>query len=325
MSAVSRTAAYVAAGRAIGAREPDPDVNNPDYLAERLIGDPGNFDLDLPVMHALALSYDEAMQDIEIAGTVRAMIVRTRFIDEALERAVTAGAGQILILGAGFDSHAYRCQPLLRNLRVFEVDRPETQAYKKERVKAVVGAPPDNLSYVAIDFEHQSLREVLVANGYDFSRRSLVVMEGVTMYLDEPALREILQQIASHPAGSSVVFDFVSSVLIASMQGIDVAKLPPAARKFVERFLHLIRDEPWRFGFPYRGERDYLEAFGFDVPEILVIGGEDSARRYLTRADGSQVGGETMKRVPVPQTEAVREQAAMHAYRITEAFVASRH
>jgi methyltransferase (TIGR00027 family) len=134
MSVISRTAAFVAAGRAVGAREPDPDVSNPDYMAERLLGDTGKFDLDLPVIHALQESYDEAMQDIEVASAVRSMIVRTRFIDEALERAVAGGATQILILGAGFDSHAYRFEPMLRQCRVFEVDRPGTQAYKKKRV-----------------------------------------------------------------------------------------------------------------------------------------------------------------------------------------------
>lgn len=322
---ISRTAAYVAAGRAVGAREPDPDVCNPDYLAEKLLGDPARFDLDLPIIRALAQPYDEVMQDIEVASTVRAMIVRTRFIEAALERAVAAGASQLLILGAGLDSHAYRCRPLLQKLRVFEVDKAETQEFKKARVKAAVGSPPPNLSYVAVDFENEKLRDVLVANGYDFSQRSFVIMEGVTMYLEEASLRDTLTIAASHKPGSSVCFDFVSSVLIDSICNIDVEKAPPAGRAFVQRFLHLTRDEPWRFGFPFKQEREYIEAFGFEVPEILTVGGQESVKRHLTRADGSQVGGEAMKRVPQPPTEAARRQAEHVAYRITEALVAVRH
>lgn len=323
MYPVSRTAAYVAAARAIGAREPDAEVRNPDYLAAPLLGDPAQFDLDLPVMQALAESYEDAMQDLEVAGTVRAMIVRSRFIADALERSVDAGATQVLILGAGLDSHAYRFEPMLRKLRVFEVDRPATQEFKRRRVANVIGAPPSNLRYVATDFEQEDLRGVLATNGYDFAQRSFVIMEGVTMYLDEVAVGETLRLIAAQAPGTSVVFDFVSSALIAMTRKLDLDRLPPAARAFAERFLHLVRDEPWLFGFPLGEERDYIESFGLSAPEILVIGGAASARRYLTRADGSQVGGEALARQL--QGGEAQAQAEALAYRITEAVVPSRH
>jgi methyltransferase (TIGR00027 family) len=106
---ISRTCIYTAAGRAIGAREPDPSVRNPDYLAEKLLGDPSAFNIDQAAVKALGRSYDEAIKDLEVISTVRMMLVRTRFIDEALERAVAGGATHVVILGAGFDSHAYRC------------------------------------------------------------------------------------------------------------------------------------------------------------------------------------------------------------------------
>jgi len=325
MKAISRTAAYVAAARAIGAREPDPDVRNPDYLAERLLGDTSDIDLDLPIMHALHQDYDQAMQDIEIAGTVRAMIVRTRFIDDALEHALEAGAKQLLILGAGYDSHAYRYRELLEGIRVFEVDRHATQARKQQRVREVIGEPPPNLAWVGIDFRNEELGEVLHRSGYDFATRSFVIMEGLTMYLTEAALRDTLRLMASHPPGSSVTFDFVSNVMIAMIKGIKLDALPPPARAFAERFLHLTRDEPWEFGFPLHGEREYLESFGFEIPEILNIGGADAARRYLTRLDGSEVADETMARVPRPQDAATAAQAEAMAYRIVEAIVAQKH
>src|SRR4051812_37471797 len=96
---ISRTSIYVAAARAIGAREPDPAARNPDDLAEKLLGDPSSFDIDHPAVRALGLGYDEAMKDVEVVNIVRAMTVRTRFIDEALERAIAAGATQVVILG----------------------------------------------------------------------------------------------------------------------------------------------------------------------------------------------------------------------------------
>src|SRR5678816_4861019 len=164
---ISKTSIYVAAGRAVGAREPDPSARNPDYLAEKLLGDPAALNVDHPAVRALSLPYDEAMKDGEVIGIVRAMMVRTRFIDESLERAIAGGATQVAILGAGFDSHAYRFRELLAGVRAFEVDRPVTQTLKRQRVNEVLGGPPDNLTYVPIDFQHEDLREVLARHGYD--------------------------------------------------------------------------------------------------------------------------------------------------------------
>jgi len=158
---ISRTSIYVAAGRAVGAREPDPAARNPDYLAEKLLGDPATLELDHPAVRALSRSYDDAMRDVEVVFNVRMMIIRTRFIDEALARAIANGATQVVILGAGFDSHAYRCQDLLANVKVFEVDRPVTQELKKQRVKEVLGTPPSNLTYVPVDFQQDNLLDVL--------------------------------------------------------------------------------------------------------------------------------------------------------------------
>jgi methyltransferase (TIGR00027 family) len=145
----------------VGAREPDSSARNPDYLAEKLLGDPSKLDVDHPAVRALTLRYDDAMTDVEVISIVRMMIVRTRFIDEALARAITGGTTQVVILGAGFDSHAYRCQELLAHVRVFEVDRPATQALKKQRVNEALGGAPVNLTYVAIDFQHEVLLNIL--------------------------------------------------------------------------------------------------------------------------------------------------------------------
>lgn len=293
---VSRTAAYVAAGRALGAREPDAAARNPDYLAEKLLGDTARLDLDHPAVRALSLTYDEAMRDLEVVGLVRLMTVRTRFIDEAFERAIAEGASQAVILGAGFDSHAYRYAELLqaRRVRVFEVDRPATQAFKRARVDEVLGGPPANLTYVPIDFRQEDLREAMVRRGYDPSQRTFFILEGVTMYLPEADVLRTLRFIAAHPPGSGVVFDFVARALVDMLARLDIATVPPIAKPFVERFLNLVRDEPWLFGFPSGGEREYLADLGLELREALTIGGEESVKRYLTRADGTQVGADAL-------------------------------
>lgn len=339
---ISRTSIYVAAGRAVGAREPDPSVRNPDYLAEKLLGDPSTLDLDHPAVRALSLPYDDAMKDIEVISIVRVMTVRTRFIDEALERAIAGGATQVVILGAGFDSHAYRCQELLAPVRVFEVDRPATQAVKKQRVNDVLGGPPANLTYVAIDFQHEDLSQVLTRHGYDPAQRTFFLLEGVTMYLPEEAVRGTLRFVGTHSPGSGIVFDFVYRAMIDMIAAIDMATVPEAAKPFLERFLNLTRDEPWVFGLPVGGEREFLRELGLELREAFTVGGEESLKRYVTKADGTQVGAQAMaeamarmreragaagQSAPGGQQmspERTREQQRLMAYQLAEAVVAPR-
>lgn len=337
---ISRTSIYVAAGRAVGAREPDPAARNPDYLAEMLLGDPSKLDVDHPAVRALTLAYDQAMKDIEVVNAVRMMTIRTRFIDDALERAVRDGATQVVILGAGFDSHAYRCQQLLTHVGVFEIDRPVTQGLKRQRVNEVLGGPPANLRYVPIDFEHEDLPDVLARHGYDLAQRTFFILEGVTMYLPEDAVRGVLRFVAAHPPGSGIVFDFVYRAMIDMIARIDMAKIPDAAKGFVDRFLKLTRDEPWVFGLPVGGEREFLGEFGLELREAFAIGGEESLRRYLTKTDGTQVGAqaiaEAMARMEItgaagqsaPERqnvpERIQEQQRLMAYQLAEAIVAQR-
>ena len=339
--AISKTSIYTAAGRAVGAREPDPSARNPDHLAEKLLGDPSMLNVDHPAVHALSLSYETAIQNIEVVNAVRMMTVRTRFIDDALQRAIASGATQVVILGAGFDSHAYRCQELLMGARVFEVDRPATQALKRQRVNDALGGPPSNLTYVPIDFQHEALPDVLGRHGYDPAKQTFFILEGVTMYLPEESVRGTLRFVGSHSPGSVIVFDFVYRAMIDMISKIDVATVPAAAKAFVDRFLSLTRDEPWIFGLPVSGEREFLDEFGLELREAFTIGGEESLKRYLTKADGSQVGAEAvaaaMARMaehrqatgPAPEgqqmpTERTREQQRLMSYQLAEAVVARR-
>ena len=339
---ISRTSIYVAAGRAVGAREPDPSARNPDYLAEKLLGDPSKLDLDHPAVRALSLGYDEAMKDVEVVSIVRMMTVRTRFIDEALERAIAGGATQVVILGAGFDSHAYRCQELLAHVRVFEVDRPATQALKKQRVNDVLGGPPANLTYVAIDFQHEDLPDVLTRHGYDPAQRTFFILEGVTMYLPEEAVRGTLRFVAAHPPGSGIVFDFVYRAMIDMLARIDMANVPEAAKPFVATLPESDQGRAvgvWSSG----GRRARVSGRirsraprGVDdrrrgIPQAI----SDQGRRHAGRrpgdrgSDGSHGGTRASGGATAPQgqqmpPERMREQQRLMAYQLAEAVVARR-
>src|SRR5262249_26249145 len=160
----------------------DPLVRNPDSIAEQLLGPDERALLgDHPILHAFEQPFEEACQNLEVMNAVRLMMVRTRFIDERLEAAVRDGTRQLVILGAGFDSRAYRLGDFLRETRVFEVDRPATQERKIARVHEAVGTPPQNLQYVAVDFRHDDLGAKLTEAGYLPDQKTFFIWEGVTM------------------------------------------------------------------------------------------------------------------------------------------------
>ena len=272
----------------MGAREPDESIRNPDYLAERLLGPQERAMIaEQPVVQALEMDFAEARQNIEALSSAIMMIIRTRFIEERLVREIHDGVSQVVILGAGFDTRAYRLVELLKAARVFEVDQPSTQEYKKRRVREAGIEVPANLTYVPIDFRYDKLGERLAAAGYDPARKTFFIWEGVTMYLPEAAVEETLRWVAAQAPGSTIVFDFVGAMIVKFMATADLSNFPEAARKAFERLRKLVAGEPWIFGIPDSSEREFLGKLGLEVRELLPIGGPESMSRYLTRSDGT--------------------------------------
>jgi methyltransferase (TIGR00027 family) len=286
----SRTSIGSAARRALAARDYDPTVRNPDWLAEIFIGPTERKIMagDRTIRN-LERDYREAIKDDDpITGM---NLIRTRFADERLQHAVIGGAAQVVILGAGYDSRAYRMKELLRDVKVFEVDYGPTQEYKKRRVQEIFGCFPPNLTYVSIDFTHQKLRDVLVAAGYRPDRVTFFIWEGVTQYIPEDAVRSTLDFVATQSAqGSSIVLDgkrksFIDWVKanLASPENVPQAlRSTLATQKRVTDF-----GEPWIFGFPDGRERDFFKSVGLDIRELLPQDGPEARTRYLTRRDGS--------------------------------------
>ncbi|HXB57314.1 MAG TPA: SAM-dependent methyltransferase [Vicinamibacteria bacterium] len=281
----SKTSVLVMAARAIGARDPDPTVRNPDWLAEHLLGPeeraliPDNY-----ALLALDQDYREAMKDPRTRGLVLTMTVRTKFNDEHLLQAVGEGALQVVNLGAGFDSRAYRFRQALRNVKVFEVDYGPTQEYKRHRVQEVLGPPPPNVRYVPIDFTREQLADVLGRAGYRTDLRTFFLWEGVTQYIPEEAVLETLRFVAGNSAsGSAVVFDYSTRSRLEELPKVSEA----------ERTLQaMVRawGEPWIFGIPEGTTASFVKNAGLDLVENLPVHGPESVTRYLTRKDRSRMG-----------------------------------
>jgi len=153
---------------------------------------------------------DTERQKHPVARTFRAALAaRSRYAEDNLAEAVTGGLTQYVLLGAGLDTFAHR-NPF-PGLRVFEVDFPATQAWKRDLLSAAGLPEPANVTYVPLDFERQTLAEGLRAVGFNFSVPAFFGWLGVVPYLTLGAFRATLDFIASLPPGSGVTFDFTLS------------------------------------------------------------------------------------------------------------------
>lgn len=286
----SRTSISSAARRALAARDYDPSVRNPDWLAEQFLGPEERAILaGDPALKALDTDYREA-QKVQ-AAVVGQHLIRTRYFDERLQHALNGAATQLVILGAGFDSRAYRMRQLLKNLKVFEVDYGPTQEYKKLRVQEILGALPTNVVYASIDFTRENLSDVLIKAGYRSDRVTFFIWEGVTMYIPEEAVRSTLRFVAAESApGSSIVFDAKSKSFIDWVAANLAApeKVSPVLRPILAQHKKYAEwGEPWIFGLPEGNEKEFLKSEGLEIVELLPMAGSEARRRYLTRRDGS--------------------------------------
>jgi methyltransferase (TIGR00027 family) len=149
----------------------------------------------------------EANREPRRRGLRLFIAVRTRFAEDALAAAIARGVSQLVVLGAGLDTYAYRAD-LDGALRVLEVDHPATQAWKRERLASAGIAIPPALTFAPVDFEHGSLADGLAAAGFDPAQRSFFTWLGVTPYLTEQAIFPTLGYIAGLPGGAEVAFDY---------------------------------------------------------------------------------------------------------------------
>lgn len=134
--------------------------------------------------------------------------LRHRFSEELLDVALKDGVRQIVLLGAGLDSFALRNPGIVRKVAFFEVDHPNTQSWKLERIEALGLARPD-IKYVPIDFQNHALEDVLSSGGVDFAEKIFFSWLGVTQYIAKADVARTLGLVAGAGSGSQIVFDFV--------------------------------------------------------------------------------------------------------------------
>jgi methyltransferase (TIGR00027 family) len=208
------------------------------------------------------------------------MAARSRFAEDELARAVGHGVAQYVVLGAGLDTFAYRNPH--SGLRVFEVDHPATQAWKREQLRAAGIAIPESLTFVPVDFERQTLADGLEQLGFNTNAAAFFSWLGVTPYLTREACMITFSFIARMPAQSGVVFDFA----------IDPALLNAGQRQARDALSKRVAaaGEPFQLFFDPEALQDELKHLGFHRTEFLQ-GKELNARYFKDRKDGLLVRG----------------------------------
>lgn len=275
----SKTAQGVALLRAIESTRP-PE--------KRLIYDPYAHSMVNSVNLAFSKAWVKAgLYDLSWKGAYEYVIARERYIDDMLKQALQDGFKQVVILGAGFDMRAFRIQGM-EDVVVFEVDHPATQAAKRENLRKLFDPIRENIRFVSIDFNKQTLEERLIASGYDESERTFFIWQGVTMYLTPQGVDATLGFIAEHSkTGSRVVFDYFTSTLMHRSLNIKCARI----------FLNMI-GESLDFSIEDGQLEPFLSARGFE--QVIDANWETLTRLYFTGttktvAKGIAIGSGSVK------------------------------
>ncbi len=214
-------------------------------------------------------------------GVRTAVVARTRLIDDTLCGLPADRLGQLVVLGAGFDSRPYRLA-CLRDVPVFEVDHPDTQWEKRRRLARGRAKVPGSVKFVPTDFNLGELRRQMAASGYQPSVPTVFLWEGTTNYLTEPAVDATLRWCAEAPAGSLLLFTYVHVDVLARPESFAGGRrLAATLDKVGERFT---------FGLDPTAMADYLAARGFD--RRWDVGATDFRARYYGDRARGMVGHE---------------------------------
>ena len=197
-------------------------------------------------------------------GSLGGILLRARYIDDSLVTKLNSGLDQVVVLGAGFDTRAYRL-PGIEKTRVFEVDLPGTMELKAKRLSKVLGQIPEHVVLVGIDFDQQELGDVLYQASFQDGRRTFFIWEGVTQYLTKEAVRDTLTFVAdSSGKGSGIVFTYIRKDLF---QGVDTPDWFQGYLDFAARV-----GSPVGFGLAPDQLGDYLAGLGlFLVSDVGAV------------------------------------------------------
>ena len=241
---------------------------------KRVIYDPyaKYFVLGASIIKLLGHKISVWLGDKIVPGMHEHLICRTRFIDDLIEESTSAGIEQYVILGAGYDSRAYRLK-LPPKLKIFEVDQPEVQGIKRLKLPKSI-SNRKNIIYVSIDFNNQSLKEQLLDAGFDESKSTIYTLEGVSQYIPKEALSSTLKELATLNANSNskIFISYVNKLLLEDSKacfGMGYSR-PEKAIKFITNGAKKV-GEPWISFYSAKEIQNLLSENGFIVIENQTL------------------------------------------------------
>jgi methyltransferase (TIGR00027 family) len=270
-----KSAETLAALRAAAAKEHALAVRCEDGLAKHFLG--VKFTLLSSIRpQALLRGVANAMAP----GSYCYAIVRTRHFDETLLAEIRAGVQQVVLLGAGYDSRPFRFREALAGATIFEVDHPGTQERKRRILRRVIDQSPANLRYIPVDFRRESFQQALQANGFARGKRTLFLWEGVSYYLAQPVVEEVLDFVGDCAAGSSIVFDYAIKAFVNGDHSTY------GGEKFA-RWLRKV-GEPFLFGLDASETPGFLAGRRLQV--VHDLSPEELRETYLRTKTGTYLG-----------------------------------
>jgi methyltransferase (TIGR00027 family) len=267
----SRSAEGVAGLRAIEAQKPE---------AERICYDPyAQVLIHRGILFALSkLVITSGLYERIAPGATAFVAVRERYVDDFLKTSLNEGLDQVVILGAGFDTRAYRMAGIEKT-RVFEIDHPATQEVKLKRLKKVFDPLPEHVTFLPVDFNTQTLNERLLAGGYNEQGKTLFIWQGVTYFLTSEGVDSTLAFIANHSgAGSAVIFDYFYNEILRDPNNSYAKSLRRAGQ---------LSGEEYMFGIDRGQIETFLSQRGFcDVQNMTL---DDLKQIYFTGPNAGRV------------------------------------
>ncbi|BAI61318.1 conserved hypothetical protein [Methanocella paludicola SANAE] len=264
----STSASGIAALRAYESRKPEGERICNDTYARHFIS--------TWMYHLVNFFMRLGWDKIKGPDVVGYLVVRCRYMDDYLESCIKDGIKQLVILGAGYDSRAYRFEQLKGRVKVFEVDLPGTQEIKRKKLVNVFGGIPDGVVLVPVDFNTQKLDERLKESGYDGSLKTLFIMEGVVFYLTPEAVDGTLAFIVGHSGnGSSVIFDYTDKAVVdGTYKRSEISSM---------RRYKAFSGEEIVYGIDSSTIKEFMEGRGFD--HVVNVTGDDLHRMYFKGAN----------------------------------------
>ena len=251
--------------------------------SKRIIYDPyaENFVLGAGIIKLMGHNFSVWLSKKFVPGFHEHLISRTRFIDDLIKKSISEQVEQYVILGAGYDSRAYNLK-LPSGLKIFEVDQPEVQKIKLSKLPDEI-PNAENITYVSVDFNHQSLKNQLLNSGFDKSKSTIYTLEGVSQYITREALNSTLSELALLTPNSNATFfmSYVNRLLREDPKacfGMGYSK-PERAAKFITNGAAKV-GEPWISLYSSKEIEDLLSQNSFTLIENKTLA--DLNSKYFT-------------------------------------------